>query len=304
MGRQFCNATMGQYPLTAGLLWYTHIPTLRIYPQEKTQDISMAIEIRLYGIWYNDINAFALDVYNFVDLRRTALGKVKDLTNQKFGRLTAIIPNGIVNGNMTWICKCECGGEKVVRSNSLLTGKVKSCGCLHVESAQNAGRGRLKDLTGQRFGQLVVIRESGRALRNERIVDILWECQCDCGEITIVRGNDLRNNNTQSCGCVRSEAQSKSGEKQMAELLDRNIKEGTQLGLINSKLSSRNKSGVKGVCWSNSQQKWKAALTFQGKAHQLGIFDNIEDAAKARARAEEKYFEPILKKYGRETTES
>ncbi|MGI6537795.1 MAG: hypothetical protein ACOX22_05580 [Caldicoprobacterales bacterium] len=36
---------------------------------------------------------------------------------------------------------------------------------------------------------------------------------------------------------------------------------------------------------------------FQGKVHYLGGYDNIEDAAKARREAEEKYHIPIIEKY-------
>lgn len=29
-----------------------------------------------------------------------------------------------------WLCKCDCGEEKVVRGNAIKTGKAKSCGCM------------------------------------------------------------------------------------------------------------------------------------------------------------------------------
>lgn len=56
------------------------------------------------------------------------------------------------------------------------------------------------DLTGQRFGKLLVIKDSGKRASNG---GILWECQCDCGNIATVAGNNLRRklNPTQSCGC-------------------------------------------------------------------------------------------------------
>lgn len=45
------------------------------------------------------------------------------------GRLTVIHQVGILNGQATWLCKCECGNEKVIRGHSLRDG-TKSCGCL------------------------------------------------------------------------------------------------------------------------------------------------------------------------------
>lgn len=59
----------------------------------------------------------------------------KDLTGKKFGLLTAIEPVGYEGRDGTkeyhvWLCKCDCGNYKLVRSNYLLSGDVKSCGCL------------------------------------------------------------------------------------------------------------------------------------------------------------------------------
>lgn len=59
--------------------------------------------------------------------------KVKDLTGQKFGRLTVI---GIDDRNTRktyWNCLCECGNIKSVRSDSLQSGRVRSCGCMKRE---------------------------------------------------------------------------------------------------------------------------------------------------------------------------
>lgn len=57
------------------------------------------------------------------------------------------------------------------------------------------------DLTGQRFGRLVVIREYGRT-KDGRVT---WLCRCDCGAEVVVSSNHLRSGNTQSCGCLKRE---------------------------------------------------------------------------------------------------
>ena len=59
---------------------------------------------------------------------------VKRLENQRFGRLTVIKEVGRTkSGGSTWLCKCDCGGEKVISSNGLLHGKTQSCGCIKRE---------------------------------------------------------------------------------------------------------------------------------------------------------------------------
>ena len=59
------------------------------------------------------------------------MGKLKDLTGQKFGKLTVIERAENDNrGNVQWLCQCECGNIVKVRSTNLITGNTKSCGCL------------------------------------------------------------------------------------------------------------------------------------------------------------------------------
>ena len=61
--------------------------------------------------------------------------------------------------------------------------------------------GKLIDLTGQRFGRLVVVERAGSTQRGQAT----WLCRCDCGNETAVVANSLRRGNTNSCGCIHSE---------------------------------------------------------------------------------------------------
>lgn len=57
--------------------------------------------------------------------------RIRDLTGQKFGRLTAIkIIGKDKNNHKIWLCKCDCGNETQVAGTLLIEGKTKSCGCL------------------------------------------------------------------------------------------------------------------------------------------------------------------------------
>lgn len=56
--------------------------------------------------------------------------KRKDLTGQRFGRLTVLGPAYSRNGIWYWNCKCDCGKCAVVEGRSLISGHTKSCGCL------------------------------------------------------------------------------------------------------------------------------------------------------------------------------
>jgi len=56
------------------------------------------------------------------------------------------------------------------------------------------------DLTGQRFGRLIVIERSG-----SRQGHSVWLCRCDCGNFCKIRGNCLKKGETVSCGCKQRE---------------------------------------------------------------------------------------------------
>ena len=60
---------------------------------------------------------------------------------------------------------------------------------------------RLKDLVGQRFGRLVVLERSGTQCGSA-----MWLCKCDCGNMVVSNGHNLRRGVTKSCGCNKSEA--------------------------------------------------------------------------------------------------
>lgn len=57
----------------------------------------------------------------------------KDLSGQRFGRLTATTFDGTRKGKSWWRCSCDCGAEKIVAYQHLARGLVKSCGCLRKE---------------------------------------------------------------------------------------------------------------------------------------------------------------------------
>ena len=57
------------------------------------------------------------------------------------------------------------------------------------------------DLTGQRFGRLTALCDSGRTKTQK----VIWECRCDCGNITHVNTSNLRMGNTISCGCASTD---------------------------------------------------------------------------------------------------
>lgn len=102
-----------------------------------------------------------------------------DLTGQKFGDLTVLK----YAGDKYWLCQCSCGKIKEIHGTRLRNGWVTSCG----------HRSGFDDLTGKRFGKLVVQKYVGHGN---------YECLCDCGNTKVVYAGNLRNGSTIQCGCA------------------------------------------------------------------------------------------------------
>lgn len=84
------------------------------------------------------------------------LNRVHDLTGEKFNRLLVV---GIDSGKETrktyWICQCDCGNIVSVRSDALLSGKTKSCGCYKSEQdAKRAAKNHKHKQSGTRLYEI------------------------------------------------------------------------------------------------------------------------------------------------------
>ena len=69
------------------------------------------------------------------------MGKLIELTGKKFGRWTVVSEAGRGKRRaVTWLCRCECGTQKVISGNNLRSGNTKSCGCLSQELSSRRNR--------------------------------------------------------------------------------------------------------------------------------------------------------------------
>lgn len=64
-----------------------------------------------------------------------------DITNKRFGRLTALYKVYTKNKQEYWMCKCDCGNTKIINKHNLMCDLTKSCGCLGCEIRQKFPEG-------------------------------------------------------------------------------------------------------------------------------------------------------------------
>lgn len=221
----------------------------------------------------------------------------KDLTGKTFGRLTVIKQaedhvrkNGRIESQ--WLCKCDCGNIIPVRTHSLTSGHTKSCGCLQKEIAKTTKKKyNTYDLTGEYgIGYTSKGEEFYFDLEDyDKIKDYCW-CVDKYG---YVRGNVYKTK-------IKLHRLITDCHKDMVvDHINHNKLDNRKNNLricdqhrnnMNRSLLPSNTSGVTGVTFDKSKNKWSAQIGYKGKNIYLGRFDFFEDAVKARKEAEEKYF--------------
>lgn len=125
--------------------------------------------------------------------------KKLNLKNKKYGKLTVLEEIGYKNKSPLWKCQCDCGEicnfttKELQNQNRIMCDKCKGI-----------------DITNKRFGKLIALKPTDERKRGS----VVWECQCDCGNIHYATLTLLKEGKVQSCGCSRKEC----GEKNTIDL--------------------------------------------------------------------------------------
>ena len=167
--------------------------------------------------------------------------------------------------------------EETGLSQVTIRNYVKSLNCYLDDcgySALRFNRGHPKDICGQTFGFLTAVEPTEKRYRK----DVVWSCQCSCGNTVEVAATRLITGNTLSCGCIM---------KQHLDRANKNI-EGTSIrqSLEEKVESTRAESGYTGVV--KKRGKWQAYIRYKGKYYSLGCYTLLQDAVRARAEAKKR----------------
>lgn len=224
-----------------------------------------------------------------------------DLTNQRFGKLTVIkrvddiYDNGIPR--VAYLCRCDCGKERVYRQASLRHGGAKTCG----SSECRKGRATIYNTYDLSRNYGIGYTHKGEEFYFDKedydlIKDYHWELHR--GYVTCHRWNIE----------TKSDNQIKMHRLIMG-LKDNQDYSGCQIDHINHNKVDNRKENLRVVnnvqnSWNKSvwredgskvgvrleRSKWLASITVDGKMIRLGKYDNYDDAVQARIDAEKKYW--------------
>lgn len=224
-----------------------------------------------------------------------------DLTNQRFGKLTVIkrvddiYDNGIPR--VAYLCRCDCGKERVYRQASLRHGRAKTCG----SSECRKGRATIYNTYNLSGDYGIGYTRKGEEFYFDKedydlIKDYHWELHR--GYITCHRWNPQ----TQSHNHVKM-------HRLIMGLKDNTDYSECQIDHINHNKVDNRKENLRVVnnvqnSWNKSvwredgskigvrleRNKWLASITVNGNEIRLGKYNNYDDAVKARIDAEKKYW--------------
>ena len=197
--------------------------------------------------------------------------ELEDLVGNRTGRLVVKSFSHSKNQKRYWNMVCDCGGTKVLSSQEISMGRTKSCGCLSKERHQSNML-----LTGAVYGELTITGFAGPDEQGKST----YRCRCNCGNETVTRGTNLKNGQTQSCGCLAKRAASVSNK---THGLSRSPEYIAWMAMKERCLNSKNKGfpgyGGRGitVCdrWKNSFENFIADMGSRPSArHSLDRIDN------------------------------
>lgn len=224
----------------------------------------------------------------------------RDLTGQVFGRLTVIkqadeyiAPNG--QKRARWICRCSCGNpeQKIVYGDNLIKGKSKSCGCLCIERTKEANSKTNPFIVVNNF--IVMYTFKGEPFLIDiddysKVKNYCWHLDKSgyvvaCTNKTTVKIHRIIMN------CPKGlDVDHKHGSNSLYDNRKQNLRIATpSQNNFNQKKPSTNTSGVVGVSWDKTKNRWVAYITANRKRITLGYYSNKEDAIKKRLEAEDDF---------------
>lgn len=232
------------------------------------------------------------------------MGKRENLIGKKFGKLTVIksgedyiSPSG--SHYAQWWCKCDCGNTELalVRGIHLKNGHTKSCGCFLKETAKQKGINKKKHNEYNLSGSYGIGWTSNTNKEfyfdlddYDKIKAYCWYENSD-GYIVAHNGDKTVRLNRLVTDCNKNGIDVDHIKHNLYDNRKIMLRVCThQKNSFNCRKKKNNTSGITGVSYDKSRNKWATEIRVNNKKIFLGRFECKEDAVKVRKEAEKKYF--------------
>jgi len=208
--------------------------------------------------------------------------KKLELLGMKFRRLTVLRESGFSkHGKVLWDCRCDCGEMVQVKGVNLLRGVSKSCGCLGPE--QSATHRMTNTREYWIWSQMVqrCTNQKNKAFKNYGARGITVHNSWlkfenfikDMGKKPAPQDSIERTDNDKGYSPDNCKWASRTVQNR------------------NTRIRRDNTSGEKGISFHKRIKKFSVTIAIKGKKKHIGYFDDFEEAKKARAESEIKYWD-------------
>lgn len=222
----------------------------------------------------------------------------EEYIGKQFNKLTVVSYEK--DGDYTYFnCDCECGGKKRTIASNVIYGKTTSCGCVQREKAILSHKKYNKyDLSGE-YGIVWTSDTNEKFYFDLEDYDLIKDYCWSTTDSSYLRANDLLPFSRKHIRMHRLVMDKLDNDNLVIDHINHNVKDNRKCNLRiceetdngkNKTLLSSNTSGVTGVSFNKKYGKYEAYITIKYKRKNLGYYEKIEAATKARKDAEEKYF--------------
>lgn len=223
-----------------------------------------------------------------------------DLTGKEYDGFTVLYKSDKTNSKghkVYWVCRCKCCLEHnifIARTDSIINGKRKSCGCL---SKQN----QFKDNQYKKYNKYDLSGKYGIGYTSkgeefyfdledyDKIKNVCWSKSSYNYIVGDLNGVQMKLhrlilNVDDSTYVDHINHNTVDNRKYNLRICNNSINQ------INKKLQKNNVSGVAGVWWDKTVNKWKVNICRDFHRVYLGSFNDFDEAVRVRKEAEKKYF--------------